>query len=52
MKKATLMGDGYCKRTQSGLSKIEALRQAQVALAAQPRTAHLFYWAQLALMGN
>jgi CHAT domain-containing protein len=49
---ATLMGDMYRRRTQSGLSKIEALRQAQVALAAQPRTAHPFYWAPFVLMGN
>ena len=39
-------------RTQAGLSKIEALRQAQVALAAQPRTAHPFFWAPFVLMGN
>jgi CHAT domain-containing protein len=49
---ATLMGDMYRRRAQSGLSKIEALRQAQVALAAQPRTAHPFYWAPFVLMGN
>jgi CHAT domain-containing protein len=49
---ATLMGDMYLRRTQSGLSKIEALRQAQVALASQPRTAHPFYWAPFILMGN
>jgi CHAT domain-containing protein len=49
---ATLMGDMYRRRTQSGLSKIEALRQAQMAMAAQPRTAHPFYWAPFVLMGN
>jgi CHAT domain-containing protein len=49
---ATLMGDMYRRRTQAGLSKIEALRQAQVALAAQPRTAHPFFWAPFVLMGN
>lgn len=49
---ATLMGDMYRRRTQAGLSKIEALRQAQVSLAAQPRTAHPFYWAPFVLMGN
>jgi CHAT domain-containing protein len=49
---ATLMGDMYRRRTQSGLSKIEALRQAQVALAAQPRTSHPFFWAPFVLMGN
>jgi CHAT domain-containing protein len=49
---ATLMGDMYRRRVQGGLSKIEALRQAQVAMAAQPRTAHPFYWAPFVLMGN
>ncbi|MFN8868839.1 MAG: CHAT domain-containing protein [Pseudomonadota bacterium] len=49
---ATLMGDMYRRRTQSNLSKIEALRQAQIALASQPRTSHPFYWAPFVLMGN
>jgi CHAT domain-containing protein len=49
---ATLMGDMYRRRVQGGLSKIEALRQAQMAMAAQPRTAHPFYWAPFVLMGN
>jgi CHAT domain-containing protein len=49
---ATLMGDMYRRRAQVGLSKIEALRQAQVALASNPRTSHPFYWAPFVLMGN
>jgi CHAT domain-containing protein len=49
---ATLMGDMYKRRAQGGLSKIEALRQAQMALASQPRTSHPFYWAPFVLMGN
>jgi CHAT domain-containing protein len=49
---ATLMGDMYRRRVQGGLSKIEALRQAQMSMAAQPRTAHPFYWAPFVLMGN
>jgi CHAT domain-containing protein len=49
---ASLMGDMYRRRTQSSLSKIEALRQAQIALASQPRTSHPFYWAPFVLMGN
>lgn len=49
---APLMGDVYRLRTQSGLSKIEALRQVQVALAAQPRTAHRFFWTPFVFMGN
>jgi CHAT domain-containing protein len=49
---AILMGDMYRRRAQGGLSKIEALRQAQIALAFQPRTSHPFYWAPFVLMGN
>jgi CHAT domain-containing protein len=49
---ATLMGDMYRRRVQGGLPKIEALRQAQMSMAAQPRTAHPFYWAPFVLMGN
>ena len=49
---ASLMGDMYRRRSDGGVSKIEALRQAQVALASQPRTAHPFYWAPFILMGN
>jgi len=49
---ATLMGDMYRRRIDSGLAKIEALRQAQLALAAQPRTTHPFYWAPFILMGH
>ena len=49
---ATLMGDMYRRRAQGGQSKIEALRQAQIALASQPRTSHPFYWAPFVLMGN
>ncbi len=49
---ATLMGDMYRRRTQFSLSKIEALRQAQIALASQPSTSHPFYWAPFVLMGN
>jgi CHAT domain-containing protein len=49
---ATLMGDMYRRRAQGGLFKIEALRQAQLALASNPRTSHPFYWAPFVLMGN
>jgi CHAT domain-containing protein len=48
---AQLMGDMY-RRRGADTNKIEALRQAQLAMAAQPRTAHPFYWAPFILMGN
>jgi CHAT domain-containing protein len=49
---ATLMADMYKRRQTQALSKIEALRQAQLALMTQPRYAHPFYWAPFILMGN
>lgn len=49
---AVLMGDLYSRRVRFGLSKVEALRQAQISLAAHPRTAHPFFWAPFILMGN
>jgi CHAT domain-containing protein len=49
---ATLMADMYQRRQTQTLSKIEALRQAQLALMAQPKYAHPFYWAPFILMGN
>ena len=49
---AALMADMYRKRQSLHLSKIEALRQAQLALQAQPRYRHPFYWAPFILMGN
>jgi CHAT domain-containing protein len=49
---AMLMADMYLRRQSQGMSKIEALRQAQLALMAQPKYAHPFYWAPFILMGN
>ncbi len=49
---ATLMADMYRRRQGLSLSKIEALRQAQLALQAQPKYAHPYYWAPFILMGN
>ena len=49
---ATLMADMYRKRQEGHLTKIAALRQAQVSLASTPRTAHPYYWAPFILMGN
>ena len=49
---ATLMADMYRRRQGLSLSKIEALRQAQLALQAQAKYAHPYYWAPFILMGN
>jgi CHAT domain-containing protein len=49
---ALLMADLYKQRQSQRLTKIEALRQAQLGLMAQPRYAHPFYWAPFILMGN
>jgi len=49
---ALLMADTYRLRQAQGLTKIEALRQAQLALQRQTPYAHPFYWAPFILMGN
>ena len=49
---AKLMADMYQRRQSQGLSKIEALRQAQLAMMSQPKYAHPFYWAPFILLGN
>ena len=49
---ATLMAEMYRRRQDDHLTKIEALRQAQLSLLAQSRYAHPFYWAPFILMGN
>ena len=49
---STLMAETYRRRQEQHLTKIEALRQAQLSLLAQPRYAHPFYWAPFILMGN
>ena len=48
---AALMGDIY-RRRETGLTKIEALRQSQLALQKQPKYSHPYYWAPFVLMGN
>lgn len=48
---ADLMTDMYRRRQTLGLSKVEALRQAQVAML-QGKYSHPFYWAPFILMGN
>lgn len=49
---AKLMSDMYQRRQSQGLSKIEALRQAQLSMMSQPKYAHPFFWAPFILLGN
>jgi CHAT domain-containing protein len=49
---AELMAEMYRRRQEKNLTKIEALRQAQISLMSQPKYAHPFYWAPFILMGN
>ena len=49
---ATLMTEMYRQRQEKKLTKIDALRQAQLSLLANPRYQHPFYWAPFILMGN
>ena len=47
-----LMSAVYRNRQTQGLTKIEALRQAQLSLKKQAKYAHPYYWAPFILMGN
>lgn len=49
---ATLMADMYRRRQSDSLTKIEALRQAQIAMRVRTKYAHPYYWAPFILMGN
>jgi CHAT domain-containing protein len=49
---AVLMADMYKQRQEKSLTKVEALRQAQLSLLYQPKYSHPFYWAPFILMGN
>ena len=49
---ATLMADLYRRRQSDSVTKIEALRQAQIALQSQEKYSHPYYWAPFILMGN
>ncbi len=46
------MAETYRQREAQRLSKIEALRQAQLTLQREPNYAHPFYCAPFILMGN
>jgi CHAT domain-containing protein len=48
---AQLMGKFY-GGLKNGLSKAEALQQAQLALLANPEYAHPYYWSSFILVGN
>jgi CHAT domain-containing protein len=49
---ATLMAELYRRRQSDSLTKIEALRQAQISLTQGLKYAHPYYWAPFILMGN
>ena len=49
---ATLMADLYRRRQSDSLTKIEALRQSQIAMRVRTKYAHPYYWAPFILMGN
>ncbi|NES81951.1 MAG: CHAT domain-containing protein [Moorea sp. SIO2B7] len=49
---ADLMSQLYKSLSQSGVSKAEALRQAQLSLLRSPEYQHPFYWAPFVLVGN
>lgn len=49
---AALMADMYRRRQFESLTKIDALRQAQIALRIQTKYSHPYYWAPFILMGN
>ena len=49
---AILMADLYRYRQDKHLTKIEALRQAQLTLQDQPKYSHPYFWAPFILMGN
>ncbi|MDJ0636536.1 MAG: CHAT domain-containing protein [Xenococcaceae cyanobacterium MO_188.B29] len=49
---ADLMVRFYETLNQPGLSKAEALRQAQLSLLRSPQYQHPFYWAPFVLVGN
>lgn len=49
---ADLMSRFYQALSQSGVSKVEALRQAQLSLLRSSQYQHPFYWAPFVLVGN
>ncbi len=48
---AQLMGEFY-SCLKKGVSKAEALRQAQLTLLSNPKYSHPFYWASFVLIGS
>ena len=50
---ARLVMDGFYRRlARGGLARVQALRQAQLALLLQPEHAHPFHWAPFILIGD
>jgi len=49
---ATLVTEFYKRLGKSGISKAEALQQAQLRLLREPKYQHPYYWAPFILIGN
>ncbi|KYC35313.1 hypothetical protein WA1_09195 [Scytonema hofmannii PCC 7110] len=49
---AELMSKFYSELNKAGISKAEALRQAQISLLKSPQYQHPYYWAPFVLVGN
>jgi len=49
---ATLMARFYQELTQPGMTKAQALRQAQLALLREPQFKQPYYWSPFVLIGN
>ena len=49
---AKLITEFYRFFTQTGTSKAEALRQAQLSLLKNPKYQHPYYWSPFVLVGN
>lgn len=47
-----ILMEHFYKNWQSGMSKPEALRQAQISLKAMPQYKHPFYWAPFVMVGD
>ncbi len=49
---AQLMAEFYRRFTQAGVTKAEALRQAQLSVLNTPQYKHPYYWSPFVLVGN
>lgn len=51
-KSTSILMEQFYKNWQKGMSKPEALRQAQITLKAMPQYRHPFYWAPFVMIGD